>query len=456
MAINDPYDRSGQYADGDRGSPLSNYGGLANDNPDRRDVAVGTMMGEGGPTENNYGYAAVLDSLENRIAAVQSGAIYGRSKNDSTLESLAKGRKGAEYNAWSPTHKDAYGHAQAGQYGNPKPGAQSRMYDQAIQTYDDYYDGVPGLRGVAQGGTFYQNASSLTARQAKPQKDMQREFGAVPVGIAGHVMTGPGLYGPGSKTGRAGPGYQSVSPAITGSFGGNFSPSQIQDALMDNVDVQSFTGQQGINSFGNFPQNRSAPRGGVIKGGAGTTGLRGGSPMDDQLFDFAQGLPPPSVAAAVRAATGRTISTTPPASRPAAPAAAPQVGPRESYWTPGPVAQAAGSTATGLETRRTPDGVIHDKAGAYGGGEAFGPNDPFSGLGFNKTGYADVLDKFDAQLGITRTVKDRQGNIIDQMTVGGKRDGGATGLNESGSASVGDGSYSESSGRNDNNPQGIL
>lgn len=126
---------------------------------------------------------------------------------------------------------------------------------------------------------------------------------------------------------------------------------------------------------------------------------------------------------------------------------------------------------TGGETFQRSDRSVGDRGGAYGGHDAFGKNDPFGGLGFGGRGYADVVDSFDKAVGITRTVRDRQGNITGQASWSGNQapnqsefgidgvrsDGrgtGDTGMGDGGSR--GDGSYSESSGYNDNNPQGIL
>lgn len=459
MGINDPYDRSGQYANGDTGNPLSNYGGLANDNPDRRDVAIGTMMGEGGPRDNRAGYAGVLDTIENRISAVQGGANYGQKRGDSTLEGIAKARKGAEYNAWSPKQSNAYGQATRGQMGTPRQGNEQRMYDQARQVYDDYYqDGT--FQGIAQGGTFYQNDALLSGKKAGSfQRNMQEKYGSVPIGIAGHVATGPGL-----NLGRSGAGFERVDPSITGSFGGSFAPSNFSDT-METPDVESFTGSTGINTLDAQP----------LSGNVGVNGIRGGTPGDDRLFDDAipaitsptmlgQPAQPQAINVNMPAAAVQQIQAkASPAVQQMAPMRAatpaqPRVAPRESFWTPGPVARAKGSNATGQETYRTQDGVIHDRQGAYGGGQAFGPNDPFGGLGFSTRGYADVVDAFDADLGITRSVYDRQGRLVDKGYWSGNNERGmeATGHDSSGNASVGDGSYSESSGRNDNNPQGII
>lgn len=424
---------------------------------DERAFAVGTMMGEGGPNENAYGYGGILDTIENRISAVKGGANYG-SKGNTSIEGITTARGGLEYNAWMPSKKDAYGHAQAGLKGNPKAGAQKDMYDQAIKVYDDYY-GKGTFKGSAMGGTFYQQNANLAGKKAGAyQRNMQapypKGYGSMPMGVAGHVVTGPAYYGPGSS-------------ALTGSFGSNYPAGQWSDDIMGRTPAgyepvpAAITGSFGTNLLNSQPRN--TPQNRTIKGGSGKSGLKGGSPGDDLLMDEQPLMLAQAPVNAVAKVAGRSISTTPPMQTRAPvtpqappPQAAPQIGPRESYWTPGPVGRAPGSNATGLETRRDPSGVIYDNNGAYGGGQAFGPQDPFGGLGYTNTGYADVLDKFDAQLGITRTVKDRAGNVIDQMTVGGKRDSGPTGLNESGSASRGDGSYAESAGYNDNNPQGIL
>ncbi|MPR06914.1 hypothetical protein [Microvirga tunisiensis] len=119
--------------------------------------------------------------------------------------------------------------------------------------------------------------------------------------------------------------------------------------------------------------------------------------------------------------------------------------------------------------------MIHDNAGAYGGRDAFGPNDPFGGLGFSNRGYADVVDSFDQAMGITRSVYDQRGSLVSRSSTRGamrdnvlgidgvRSDGrgtGDTGMSGGsdgrGGGSLGDGSYSESSGRNENNPQVIL
>ncbi|MPR13115.1 hypothetical protein [Microvirga tunisiensis] len=483
MGTDDKYDRSGQYSGGDTGPKVEGFGatGAFGMDADRRDVAIGTMMGEGGPRENRQGYGAVLDSIENRISAIGKGVNYNQ-KRDSTLQGVAMARKGGEYNAWSPKESAAYGHAKAGATGKPQGQTQTGMYDQARQVYDDYYDNGT-FQGTAMGGTFYQNDALLRGSKAGAyQRDLQKKHGSMPVGKAGHVMTGPNYYGPGSPAGRDQSfGYEPFDPSITGNFGANDPSSSFSDPLLSDITDQQIQGAYGTNSFagknrdalGYFdetapippqrpgkigmrnpnvgpipPQRPLSGIGTMIKGNVGRNNLLGGM--------MAPGVPQ-------RAVPQRT---------------APMV--REDFWTPGPVARAAGSNATGRETTRTRDGVIHDNAGAYGGGEAFGPNDPFGGLGFSNPGYADIVDSFDQDMGISRTVTDRQGNLLGQGFVsrrderrsgsgsvlgidGVRSDGRGTadtgmsgGSDGRGGGSVGDGSYSESSGRNSNNPQGIL
>lgn len=452
MAINDPYDRSGQYSGGDTGPKVGGYGGLANENPDRRDVAIGTMAGEAGPWDNREGYAGVLDTIENRISAAQRGENYGQRKGDTTLEGIAQARAGKEYNAWSQKHGGAaFGIATRAAAGKPQGKKEGEMYDLAREVYDDYYRD-PNLKGIAKGGTFYQNDAFLKGKPAGAwQRNMQSKYGSVPIGIAGHVATGPGL-----NLGRPGAAYEAVDPAITGSFGQDVLGQGFVDTFSEAAEL---TGQEETDELGG-PMTDTLEDG-AIKGGMGTDQLDGG------IKGLVDPMTSPVLPGAVRpaAATVRTAA-------PQRAAAAPSIAPRESYWSPGPVARAKGSGATGMETYRTADGVIHDRGGMYGGRDAFGPNDPFGGLGFSTKGYADVVDTFDRTLGtMTRTVTDRYGNVIDEATVGlgGMADPfaeiGVDGVRSDGrgsadtgfsGGSLGDGSYSSSSGFNDNSPQGIL
>lgn len=211
MGINDPYDRTGQYAGGDTGPKVGGFAhGQQPDGSyvgDRRDHAVATMVGDG-YRDTRQGYGAILDGIENRISAVDRfngrGAYgnYGVTKTgelldkNNTLDSVVTARTregGYQFSNWSPKNKEAYDITQAAYRGNPVKGTEG-WYSQAMDVYDDYYRDVPtSLRGVAQGGTYYQNAAALTKNQSSFQNRMQEKYGALPVGTMGHVMTGPGL-----------------------------------------------------------------------------------------------------------------------------------------------------------------------------------------------------------------------------------------------------------------------
>lgn len=211
----------------------------------------------------------------------------------------------------------------------------------------------------------------------------------------------------------------------------------------------------------------------------------GEDPMQPDAYDSVTPETMPTatsgIPASVSPAPARSISTTPPAqpaafAPPQARTQAPQQQTPTSSWgvpSRSPVQRSApaqpsvpfgrvGGTGDPAATTMRSDRTIADNQGLYGGKDAFGPNDAFGGMGFSRSaygGYADVLDSYDRALGqITRTVTDRYGNVMDRQSVnaGGGWDGRPTGENSSGNAERGDGSYSESSGRNDNNPQGIL
>lgn len=225
MGINDPYDRSGQYTGGDTGPKVDGFahgmqpgGGYVGD---RRDHAIGTMVGDGGP-DARQGYGAVLDVIENRIDAVNrfdgrgEYGHYGVTKTgellnkDSTLESVVTARTpqgGYQFSNWSPNNQPTKGYSDAAYKGTPARGTEG-WYSQAMDVYNTYYRDVPtSLRGTAMGGTYYQNKEALKPSQARGQLSMQAKYGGMPVGAGHHVVTGPGLtafgkqaYGPSVET----------------------------------------------------------------------------------------------------------------------------------------------------------------------------------------------------------------------------------------------------------------
>jgi hypothetical protein len=721
MGINDPYDRSGQYSDGDRGPKVEGYGATA---PDRRDHAIGTMVGDG-YNDNRQGYGAVLDAIENRIEAVGrfngrgENGFYGRTKNgetldsDQTLESIVtartKGTTGAaQFSNWSKANKEAYGITQRAAAGTPRGPVEQGWYDQALSVYDDYYDPQLGtFRGVAQGGTYYQNKAALSKAQAGPQVAMQREFGALPVGVSGHVVTGPGLhafgrnqydpaapeqiagqygedYGIGTAwndpimgrpaaaefTGTDDPmapdayGYATPTDELSGGWGDDLGGFDYTDVLGDFDDFVGTADPMADDAYGpatadygfdpmapdaygaayadGFDDPLSPDAYGPAYGemdidpmqpdayGPATASYAEQDPMEGsaygpatapatadamapesygpatatgQLTDpmgtafdyeapsldlsddfgfgrgfsagsFGTGTAPqgwgvtPSAPAAPapskpetktvtetvevanpayaewsnKVAKGRAPETAVPsmtrapaqatgtlgqygslafgisgfAGMPTPAATKKAVSKPARVSTPAPpktitkqvsrqvtvpakqVAQVAkpavqqpvrqtvqqpsvpfgrvGGFGDPEATTMRQDRTVADNHGAYGGKDAFGPNDPFGGMGFRGpkgTDYADVVDSFDQGLGITRTVKDKRGNVVDQRTVnmgrgptggpeftvdGVRADGRGTADTGMGGdqGSLGDGSYSESSGYNDNSPQGIL
>lgn len=626
MAVNDRYDRTGQYADGDRGRKVEGFAhGYQPDGSyvgDRRDHAIGTLMGDG-YRDNREGYGAILDAIENRIAAIERfGGLgeygyYGRGLSDSyTLQDVVTARTnggGYQFSNWSPKNREAYDISMGGLMGQPVPGTE-KWYDQALDVYDSYYDPLSDLRGLAMGGTYYQNAAALSPRASAFQKAMQREFGALPVGQMGHVVTGPGLTAFGQQAyapdwsaydiglpdyaddlsyafdeqayaedpayGLADPfapedygtGYATPDEAFSGvgftedlgygmTFDDNLGTFDAFTGTADPMAPEGYgpaTAEIAPDTYGvDYGTGYAAPTDNlagmaVTDGFAGTawgtddlgdyasftgtadpmateaygTGYAtptetvrateaedfGTSAWDDDLGDYATftGTDDPMGAEAYGAAPAGTltgqeetadlsagawgdalpggIGPAPAAPTPAAPSMttapramsaslAPQNRNLERAQVPGSwgtaaaapprQAQAAvpsgvvGGTGQGTETRRRSDGSIADVAGGYGGKDAFGPNDAFGGLGYDRNGYggyADVVDSYNRTTGeITRTVTDRYGNVLDRQSVGtgsGGWDGRATGERDGGT--VGDGSYSERSGYNDNNPQGIL
>ncbi|MPR06915.1 hypothetical protein [Microvirga tunisiensis] len=79
----------------------------------------------------------------------------------------------------------------------------------------------------------------------------------MPVGRAGHVMTGPNYYGPGSPAGRDQSfGYEPFDPSITGNFGSNYGPSSFADSIygspqpISQAPMAQLKGFAGRNSFG--------------------------------------------------------------------------------------------------------------------------------------------------------------------------------------------------------------
>lgn len=684
MGINDPYDRTGQYSGGDTGPKVEGFahgqqpaGGYVGD---RRDHAIGTMVGDGG-MDNRQGYGAILDSIENRISAVDRfngrgvNGHYGVTKSgellskDKTLDSVVTARTGGggyQFSNWSPKNDTAYGYTQAAYKGTPAKGTEG-WYSQAMDVYDTYYRDTPlSLKGTAMGGTYYQNKEALTAKQARGQVSMQEKYGALPVGMAGHVVTGPGLtafgkqaYGPKTETingvaytdefampqMRDSIAYDDVPEletisgvdwnddfsfdsftddlgnyhefagfvddpmqpdayggSITGSMsnmggweyaddlGGNFqddiangvtfdfvgtedpmAPSAYGPPTAPGFDDPMAPGQYGggyysedmsedpmapeayappTASWGedpmapgqygpataDFPAEDDAYGTGYATPTESITGnvsddwdtaswnddLTGGyaefqgteDPMNPDGYDVQNTMTgqmdtdfvggtwgddlatAPTATSSIPAATPTSstslpsMAASPAAFNPATPQArtqAPQQAPTSSWGVPSqpPVQRSApqqqsvpfgrvGGTGDPAATTMRSDRTIADNQGAYGGKDAFGPNDAFGGMGFGRSeygGYADVVDSYNRATGdITRTITDKQGRVVDQKTVnggawagGGSWDGratgdtGMTGGNDGrGGGSLGDGSYSESSGRNDNNPQGIL
>ena len=106
MGLNDPYDRTGQYEGDTKGPKVDGFAHGVQPNGsyvgDRRDAAVATMVGDG-YRDNASGYGAILDSIENRISAVDRFNGRGQFGNygykggqtldkDQTLESVVQAR----------------------------------------------------------------------------------------------------------------------------------------------------------------------------------------------------------------------------------------------------------------------------------------------------------------------------------------------------------------------------
>lgn len=600
MALNDPYDRTGQYTGGDTGKKVDGFA----HGTDRRDAAVATMVGDG-YRDNRQGYGAILDSIENRISAVSrfngrgEFGYYGKGLADNyTLENVVQARTpggGYQFSNWSPRNAEAYAITRGAYTGNPVPGTEA-WYDQAMSVYDDYYNSpTSSLRGIAQGATYYQNAAALTPNLSAFQRNMQREYGALPVGVMGHVMTGPGLtaygrqdYGPaydwsgfvglddysgldyGFEDAQPFTGYESTdslgfsfddglySDDLSFDFAGTEDPMQGDAYGYASADIapdtyaddygsgyatamgEAFGGYEGDDGFvgsawggddlGSYAEftGTDDPMGAIDYGdgyatatetlsGQEGTETPSGTAYDDDLGAYATftGTDDPMQGTAYGPATAMpdapppaaeevtVAASTPPAptqtSLPSmvgmpAPQVQQQPKPAASWGAPpapqeqarpqraaapapqqqsvpmGVVGFAPGSGATGTETQRRSDGTIADRAGGYGGKDAFGPGDPFGGLGFSRSsygGYADVVDSYNRATGdITRSVFDAKGNLLDsrsvnpradERTVDGMRaDGRGDADTGRSGGSLGDGSYSSDSGYNDNSPQGIL
>lgn len=207
MPINDPYDRSGQYADGHRGEKLGNYSTME---PDERDYAIATMAAEG-YTDGPRGYAGILDTMENRRAGINAFGGKGAHGYFSTMDqhglprstmqdiTTAKNTKGiSEFNAWDKNQPNAFGTANRALQGNPRPGREQSWYDQALTVYDDYYDGTQPYKGITNNSTFYQ-ADYVQGKKAGAFQDgiasrRAQELGRpASVKIDTHVFTGPGF-----------------------------------------------------------------------------------------------------------------------------------------------------------------------------------------------------------------------------------------------------------------------
>jgi len=191
MAIDDAYDRSGQYENGDRGPKVSGYSPMA---PDRRDVAVGTMVGEG-YKDSREGYAAVLDTIENRISAIDKTGGWGEGyfgtgshtkMGDRTLEGVAYAPN--QFSTWNDDIGHSRGIAERARDGRSKPGAEQSWHDQAQEVYDSYYGDGFG-RGITRGATSYQNNSAVSSKAGRAQRGMQAEYGSTRIGS--HTFTGP-------------------------------------------------------------------------------------------------------------------------------------------------------------------------------------------------------------------------------------------------------------------------
>lgn len=378
MAINDPYDRSGQYSGGDTGPKVEGYGGLANDNPDRRDHAIGTMMGEGG--RETYGYGGILDTIENRISSARS---YGAKRGDSTLEGVVTAKREGrppEYNAWSPQFDDAYGTLQRGLKGTPRA-AEQGWYDQAMDVYDDFYDEQSPYRGMTNGATFYQTKDLQRTRAGAYQRGLQNKFGSTTIGS--HIFTGPkhGVQTDGVI--RGGQGVDILSPGL----------SPFRDSIV--------TG------------NKLSGYGEEIKGFEGFNSLKGGTFTDDSLPERAQAS---AVTPGYEAATGEFVV----GKTNAAPVGGTgwydvSVGPWYDKET-GDLVDFDGQPIGGSNPTPRADGSVpFSNAGFEGAWGEFGGG----GWGGNDGGTAN-----------------------SGMTEGG--------------TSLGDGSYSDSAGYNDNSPQGML
>lgn len=466
MAINDPYDRSGQYTGGDTGPKVDGFGRTA---PDQRDHAIGAMMGEAGH-DSASGYGAVLDSIQNRMDAINQGANYGTFGN-ATHQDVVMARGGREYNAMSAKFGGkAYGTAMRGVQGTPKAGVEQERYDLARDVYDSYYsDPNNPYRGAMAGGTFYQRDYLQDKKVGAFQTRMQDKYGAALLGDGYHVGTGPGLWGGGFGYDQLGAG------PMRDRLEGPFAPTEAAHPTITTEPLDVITGNEwddGLEGWdddltfaADVIQQTAAPA--PIKGSAGVSALgRGG--FSDDLTDglVLGGYGDDMLGRAWTDDLGQPLV----GARAAGPAYAGFAG------DPGAAFGIGGGTTQG------PNGTVNYGTGA----QAFGPNDPFGGIGYNAGadpggGRTDVVDSFDpngrgpafsdsgwqdspeaadraAGVGFDPGAWGRMGGFerVDDLSSRGGGDGGTgnTGMGEGGTR--GDGSYSDSAGRNDNSPQGIL
>lgn len=482
MAINDPYDRSGQYSNGDRGPKAEGYGGWANENPDRRDVAVGTLMGEG-YRDSPAGYGAVLDAIENRISDIETYGGWGEKGNygtrthtgrgDHTLEGVVKAGNGAQFSTWSPSQEEAYGIATRGQAGKPRGSTEQGWYDQAMDVYDKYY-GEDQFKGITRGATNYQNNKEVSAKAGAAQFGQQKKFGSTKIGS--HTFTGPTFN-------------------RDRSFGSAYGDDEFSDMVGewgDELGLGRQYGQpirgQGATSFSNAAwgddiPDLSSPQPTVISGSYGQSTL-GRANQDNLTYTGkVMGMDPRQPGASL-GEWGDDLSLN---SQTIQPMKASAMTPSEDMLMGGYGTNTlAGSTisqdriATAIRNSTPANPVSFSQnaqtsdpygVGGFGWGEpgsysdvvstTFDPNGPDAG--FFDSGWQESPELADKAAGVAYDPAEWGGAYTPgqqgfQGSVGGGyQDGGYYGGGTNGpDSSKGDGSYAESAGYSDNNPQGIL
>ena len=132
--------------------------------PTQRDYMIATVLGEDN-LGSREGQAAIIDSIFNRQAAIQSGKRspgYYEAKS-SSIQDIVTANKGNQYNTWKGTPEEAGNAARAAralQGREATSGREREQYDQIAKIYDEYMGGQGGWQGISQGATFYQTPKS--------------------------------------------------------------------------------------------------------------------------------------------------------------------------------------------------------------------------------------------------------------------------------------------------------